>query len=264
MDPANEESFWRSLRDRGGARFVRSLDWIGLDAYPGTVFPPVESGIDGYRDGMVNGISTLRCFARTPGIPESVPMKVEENGWPTFPGRSRAMQAAVLEAMVNAVHDFRGTYNITDYRWFNLRDGDTSSPQPFQHFGLFDSGYVEKPAFAVYRRLVDRLARDEAAPSPRRPRVGLRVRGRNRFDTRGRSCFDGLIRARIIGTERGLVRHARFRLASRRFKLDRRAPFSRVVHRPGRRGAHRHVARAAVRLRDGRLVRLRRAFRACR
>ncbi len=139
------------------------------------MFPPVESGIEGYRDGMVNGISTLRCFARTPGIPESVPMKVEENGWPTFPGRSREMQAAVLEVMVQAVHDFRGTYNITDYRWFNLRDGDTSSPQPFQHFGLFDSSYVEKPAFAVYRRLVDRLARRRggaaAAAASRAPRA---------------------------------------------------------------------------------------------
>ena len=78
------------------------------------------------------------------------------------------MQALVLSMMVSAVHEFRGTYNVTDYRWFNLRDGDTSSPQPFQHFGLFDSGYEEKPAFAVYRRLVDRLARDE----PRRRGAG--------------------------------------------------------------------------------------------
>ena len=42
-DPASEESFWRSLRDRGGRAFVRALDWIGLDAYPGTVFPPAEA-----------------------------------------------------------------------------------------------------------------------------------------------------------------------------------------------------------------------------
>jgi hypothetical protein len=249
-DPAGEESFWRSLRDRGGAAFVRAVDWIGLDAYPGTVFPPVESGTSGYRDGMVNGVSTLRCFAGIPGIPASVPMKVEENGWPTFPGRSRAMQAEVLEVMVNAVHDFRGTYNITDYRWFNLRDGDSSSPQPFQHFGLFDSSYVEKPAFAVYRRLVDRLARREAAPTRRRPRLTLRLR------TRG-----GRVRATIGGADRALIRHVRFRVGARRFKLDRRAPFSRVVHRPHRSRSHRHVARAAVRLRDGRLVRLRRSFR---
>ena len=108
---------------------MRAVDWIGLDAYPGTVFPPVEAP-GGDRDGMVNAMSSLRCFARIPGIPASVPMKVEENGWPTFPGRSEAMQAEVLRAMVGAVHDFRGTYNVTDYRWFNLRDGDTAAPSP--------------------------------------------------------------------------------------------------------------------------------------
>ena len=263
-DPASEESFWRSLRDRGGRPFVAAVDWIGLDAYPGTVFPPAEATTADYRDGMVNAMSTLRCFAAVPAIPASVPMKVEENGWPTFPGRSREMQAAVLDVMVNAVHDFRGTYNVTDYRWFNLRDGDTSSPQPFQHFGLLDSSYVEKPAFEVYRRLVDRLARREPAPARRRPRLVLSLTYRSHRDRRGRRCARGRVRATIAGADRALVRHVRFRVGRRRFRLDRRGPFSRIVHRPHRRGSHRHVARAAVRLRDGRLLRTRRPFRACR
>ena len=163
-DPASEESFWRSLRDRGGAEFVRSLDWIGLDAYPGTVFPPAESDLDGYRDGMVNAMSSMRCFAAIPGIPR---VGAHEGGGERLAHLRRrardAMQADVLRTMVGAVHDFRGTYNVTDYRWFNLRDGDSSSPQPFQHFGLLDSAYNEKPAFAVYEALVDRLHRQEPA-----------------------------------------------------------------------------------------------------
>jgi succinyl-diaminopimelate desuccinylase len=61
-------------------RFVQALDWIGLDAYPGTVFPPVEATTADYRDGMVNAMSTLRCFAGIPGIPASVPMKVRASG----------------------------------------------------------------------------------------------------------------------------------------------------------------------------------------
>ena len=53
-------------------------------------------------------------------------MKVEENGWPTLlPARGYEEQASRLRRMVRAVHDFRGTYNVSDYRWFNLRDGDT-------------------------------------------------------------------------------------------------------------------------------------------
>ena len=51
--PANEASFWDYLRDKGGRRFARAVDWVGLDAYPGTVFPPVPAPIGtGYYDAM--------------------------------------------------------------------------------------------------------------------------------------------------------------------------------------------------------------------
>ncbi|MGI8804599.1 MAG: hypothetical protein ACR2IN_02700 [Thermoleophilaceae bacterium] len=158
-DPANEQSFWEYLRDRGGERFVEAVDWIGLDAYPGTFFPPAEAPGD-ERDGMVNAMSALRCYAAIPGIPERVPMHVEENGWPTGPGRTPEMQARVAETLVRAVHDFRGTYNVSDYRWFNLRDADSSDPRFTQQYGLIRSDYAKKPAFRVYCDLVGRLATD--------------------------------------------------------------------------------------------------------
>jgi hypothetical protein len=107
---------------------------------------------------MVTALHSIRCFARTTGIGARVPIKVEENGWPTQPPlRTYAEQAARLRAMAKAVSDYRGTYNVSDYRWFNLRDADTSSTVPFQHFGLLESDYDRKPAFGVYRRLVRAL-----------------------------------------------------------------------------------------------------------
>lgn len=167
LDPASETSFWRGLRDRGGEEFVNALDWIGLDAYPGTIFPPAHTDFEGYRDGMVNAMSAIRCYATIPGIPESVPIEIGENGWPTFPGRSYEDQERILRVMVRAAHDFRGTYNIRDYRWFNLRDSQTGHPGVFQNSGLLEDDYDEKPAFAAYRDLVARLAlRDAAAPRP--------------------------------------------------------------------------------------------------
>ena len=42
-DPGREQAFWTEIGALGGRRFVRALDWVGLDAYPGTVFPPVET-----------------------------------------------------------------------------------------------------------------------------------------------------------------------------------------------------------------------------
>jgi hypothetical protein len=158
-DPNREANFWGYLRDHGGPKFVRALDWVGLDAYPGTVFPPVETG-DGYRDGMVNAMSTLReCYLPVAGIPASVPIKVEENGYPTGPGRPESEQVIAMEQMVRAVHDFRGNYNVTDYRWFDLRDHATSSLNFQHHYGLLTDDYTPKPAFEVYRRLVAELSR---------------------------------------------------------------------------------------------------------
>jgi hypothetical protein len=259
-DPANETSFWQSLRDRGGAAFVAAVQWIGLDAYPGTVFPPVESE-GGERDGMVNAMSALRCYARIPGIPETVPMKIEENGWPTQPPtRSYEKQARVLETMVRAAHDFRGTYNVTDYRWFNLRDGDTDSPLLFQHFGLLESDYDKKPAFDVYRRLVDEL-------SVRSPRARLRLRMRaRRARTRrgGRRCIVGPVRVTVAGADARSATAATFFHGRRRVARDRRRPLSRVLGSRRHRGrSHLHRVRLLVRLNDGRLARLAARYRAC-
>ena len=158
-DPANEESFWQYLRDKGGSRFARSVDWVGLDAYPGTVFPMVETG-DGYRDAMVNAFSVLRdCYLPVPGIPDRVPIYVEENGYPTEPVvRPDSEQVKALRQMVGATHDFRGTYNVTDYRWFDLRDHNTSSDNFQHHYGLLRDNYERKRAFGVYRRLLERFA----------------------------------------------------------------------------------------------------------
>jgi hypothetical protein len=168
LDPATERSFWTHVRERGGRRLTRSLDWIGLDAYPGTFFPPTVTPGGGERGAMVNAMSTLRCFARFAGIPDSVPMHVEENGWPTMPPvRSYERQAEFLAGSAGAVDDFRGTFNVTDYRWFNLRDGDTASPMLAQHYGLMESGYEEKPAFEAYASLVERRSHGRSSSRPR-------------------------------------------------------------------------------------------------
>lgn len=157
-DPARERSFWEELRDRGGERFAAAVDWVGLDAYPGTVFPPLEPP-GGERDGMVAAVSQLReCFMPIAGLGADVPIHVEENGWPTGPGRPASRQAEALRAMVRAVHDFRATYNVTDYRWFDLRDHRSSSANFQHHYGLLRDDYAPKPAFGVYRSMLGRLA----------------------------------------------------------------------------------------------------------
>jgi hypothetical protein len=159
-DPDRERSFWTEIGALGGQPFVDALDWVGLDAYPGTIFPPVET-TGGYRDGMVNAMSVLRqCYLPLAAIPPSVPIHVEENGYPTLePARTYDQQTAAMAEMVGAVNDFRGNYGVTDYRWFDLRDHLTSSTN-FQHqYGLLRDDYSPKPAFSLYRNLIAQLSR---------------------------------------------------------------------------------------------------------
>src|SRR3954470_12764244 len=165
-DPAHEQQFWDYLKTNGGKSFVAALDWVGIDAYPGTVFPPAEATPDDYRDGMVNALSSFRCSLRAAAIPDSVPIHIEENGWPTFGSRREDMQAQVADQMIRAASDFRGTYNVSDYRWFNLRDANTSDPAIAQHFGLLRDDYSEKPAFATVAKLYAELGRKFPADNP--------------------------------------------------------------------------------------------------
>ena len=51
--------------------------------------------------------------------------------------------------MVRAVNDYRGTFDVSDYRWFDLRDSDTTSPNFQQQYGLMTDEYVPKPAFGL-------------------------------------------------------------------------------------------------------------------
>lgn len=157
--PSAETAFWTYLHDNGGRRFARAVDWVGLDAYPGTVFPPTEPNATGYADGIVNAMSVLRdCYMPLAGLGRRVPLHVEENGWPTGPGRTEYRQVVALREMVEAVNRYRGNYGVTEYRWFDLRDHNTSSTNFQHHYGLLRDDYSEKPAFDVYRRLVRRLA----------------------------------------------------------------------------------------------------------
>ncbi|HEX8065875.1 MAG TPA: hypothetical protein VF520_05055 [Thermoleophilaceae bacterium] len=247
--PQEESAFWGYLRDHGGPSFVRSLDWVGVDAYPGTLFPPANTQ-GGERDSMVNAFSAFRCYAATAGIPESVPIHVEENGWPTDPpARSYERQAEVADTLVRAVHEFRGTFNVTDYRWFNLRDGDSTSANFQTQYGLMTDEYVPKPAFGAYRSLVGELSRGYAAP-----RLSLSVR-----------CRAGRWRARVGGAGAAEVVRAGFRVGARRAGPDLRAPFEGSISarrvRPGR-TRWTMVARAS--LLDGRVVALSRAVGRCR
>lgn len=245
LDPSTEGSFWTDIGQLGGKRFAEALDWVGVDAYPGTFFTP--PGAD-RRNAMVNALGVLReCFMPVAGIPESVEIHVTENGWPTAPpARSYAEQEIALREMLGAVHAYRGNYNVTDYRWFDLRDADTSSPNFQQQYGLLRDDYSPKPAFGAYRELIASFG----LPAEH-PRIRLRIRPRRaaagrvtRFRIRATAPRVGMpvpvegALVRFAGRKartnaRGLAR-LRARLCGRK---ARRARAFKRGYRPGRAGS---------------------------
>lgn len=165
--------FWAQLARRGGREFADAVDWVGLDAYPGTFFPaltlspalPVLAA-----NAMQQALRTLRtCHMPAAGLGASVPIHVSENGFPTGPGRSDADQAQALEAMVRAVDASRSVYNVSDYNWFDLRDSRSDDANMESQYGLLRDDYAAKPAFARYRSLIAELGRAGTLP-PARPR----------------------------------------------------------------------------------------------
>lgn len=169
--PAQSTDFFAALGRRGGAAFAGAVDWVGVDTYPGTFFPEIAvtallPGLTG--TSVTRALANLRsCLMPTAGLGAGVPIHVSENGFPTGPGRSYAMQAAVLRAMVSAVDADRATYNVSDYNWFDLRDSRTDDASVESQYGLTQDDYTPKPAFGAYRDLIAALSvpgRPVAAP----------------------------------------------------------------------------------------------------
>ena len=151
--------FWETLGRLGGRRLRRHTDWVGLDIYPGTFAPGLffPAPIVDFGDAFLEGVAQTReCYMPMAGFGPRVPLRIEETGYATGPGRSEATQAIATGAFARAAHRYRGTYNITDFRFFGLRDNNSAGPSFQQHFGLLRDDYSEKPAFDVLRRAIAR------------------------------------------------------------------------------------------------------------
>ncbi|MFF0067012.1 hypothetical protein ACFYRC_37025 [Streptomyces sp. NPDC005279] len=153
LDPA--DPFWSELAALADARFLQSLDYVGLDFFP-DVFRPIAA------DQLAGAVTAvLTGFRRTDlpklGIPDPVPIRVCENGWPTGPDRTEQQQAATLETVVRTVTALAAELNIDGYSFFALRDADSGAEGLFHRFGLLHDDYTPKPAFETYRQLINEL-----------------------------------------------------------------------------------------------------------
>jgi hypothetical protein len=153
----NDAAFWDAVGRRGGARLRRATDWVGVDLYPGTFVPPLAQVVH-LGDALLEGLAMVReCYLPLAGFGRRTPLRIEELGFPTGPNRpDEAAQAQALDELVRTAVAYRGTYGLTDLRWFSLRDNTHLGPNFQSFFGLLHDDYTPKPAFATYRRLIRR------------------------------------------------------------------------------------------------------------
>jgi hypothetical protein len=155
---SSSNSFWSDIKRLGGKEFVDALDHVGIDFYPDVFGPPIAlTDLADAVEYVLRGFRT-QCLA-VAGIDDNVPLRINENGWPTGPDRSYERQAAVLETIIRTVHRLRAELHITHYELFGLRDADSSNDISFYQFGILRDDYSPKPAFAAYQRLIQELGR---------------------------------------------------------------------------------------------------------
>lgn len=156
--PSFGDDFIESLRGLGGEAWVDTVDYVGLDCFPGVWMRPDATPAE-LGEAMTSLITWLRND-RLPaaGIAASVPIIIAENGWATGPGRPPERQAAALEQIIRAVDAIRAKENVQGYTLFSLRDADSSNPDPFAQFGILRDDYSRKPAFERYRDLIAELS----------------------------------------------------------------------------------------------------------
>ncbi len=247
FSPAGDAAFFAYLGAHGGPAFRAALGFVGLDFYPGSVYPPALTPGDTYRAEMAQALGTVRsCFMPQAELGGGVPIWITENGVPTGANITEADQAADLTELAEAAEAYSATFNVTDYRWFNLRDSSSSTAgslpgaaATFTTDGLLRADYSAKPSYSSFRNVIAALGeRQSSASSPS-------------------SCRLSSLRL-VLVRQRRPIRLATVHLGRHRVAAERGRDLKaiRVRHPPDRP----FILRIGLHLRGGRVVVYRRRF----
>lgn len=151
MSPA-AKLFWQRVALRNETAFKSAVDFAGLTMYPGGFVEQSPSSVE-LAQRTTDMLTCYRAQLLAAGIPETVPIRVCECGWPTGPGRSEQDQAEALCTIVDTVAGLRGDLHITHWELFTLRDADSSRDDVFCQFGILRDDYTRKAAYDMLRKL---------------------------------------------------------------------------------------------------------------
>jgi hypothetical protein len=155
--PTTTEPMWKQLRQAGGAAFTSAVGFVALNTYPGTWSPP-SAGLAPTPTQIAAALSSTIKALRMTYMPAAgvggAAIVIGETGYPTNLTRTEVTQSAVVGAIVSTVNSIRTTYGVTELYLFDLRDGNTSSGQLENGYGLLRDDYSPKPAFTTLQQLI--------------------------------------------------------------------------------------------------------------
>jgi hypothetical protein len=151
-----DSTFFTGLTRAGGDQFIADLDYIGLDFFPDVFRPVAPDRLAAVVQGL---LQAHRRDNLAPAGLGHLPLVITEHGWPTGPGRTPQRQAEVLRTLIDVISRNAQALNITGYTHHTLRDARSAGSGLFCQFGLMTDDYTPKPAFHVYRDLIDALSR---------------------------------------------------------------------------------------------------------
>lgn len=147
-----DSTFFAGLTRAGGDQFIADLDYIGLDFFPDVFRPVAPDRLAAVVQGL---LQAHRRENLAPAGLGHLPLVITEHGWPTGPGRTPQRQAEVLRTVTDVISRNAEALDLTGYIHHTLRDARSTGSGLFCQFGLMTDDYTPKPAFHVYRDLID-------------------------------------------------------------------------------------------------------------
>ncbi len=162
-----------SLADSSGRESLASqINWVGIDLYPGTYFPPLASANNrtafesSATKTVINALNQLRTQAMPQGeFSKKIQIEITEIGYATSVRWSHTStdQNLALEGFLKAACDVHVQDNLSTFEFFDLQDAKQPSAYlsptalhlPWR-FGLVTYDNARKPAFTTYHNLIDK------------------------------------------------------------------------------------------------------------
>jgi len=149
-------TFWKEIRNLATPDFYESLDYVGLDFFPG-VFRPLPSHDPLEVEKLISSvIQAFKNDMADAGIASETPLHISENGFATAGDKSEDDQVTMLSMIISTLLNLRLQFNIHTYELFSLRDANSAVDDIFHRLGIMRDDYAPKRAFFAFADFIHR------------------------------------------------------------------------------------------------------------